>query len=285
MTGMFATALAMVFTQSGASPVLVLSQPRVKDYALLLKGFASTHRGVSDEIDIDEPAAIDAASGRSPDLVVALGPKAFEIAKSRWSSAAVIAAAITTTSATGRPLLAVIPVEPHAADALSTLASLAPGAKKVAAFYPATNPTLLGDAKEAAQASHVSVAFNAVSDPSGFQEQFKNGIAGREAAWILPDNRLANVEMFDFLAQTCLQAKIPLIGFNEGMTAAGALASVSVDYKEVGREAARLAIDMGKSKSPGASFRFAAGRITVNEKTMNALGLSGSMPPRAQILK
>jgi ABC-type uncharacterized transport system substrate-binding protein len=284
-----AMVVAFVLGQSGGdAPLLVLCQPGVKDYAQVLKGFGLTHKGISDEVDVDNPAAIDAAASRSPEIVVALGSKAFEVTKSRWAGVPVVAAAISATSAAGRTSVTAVPTETRAADALTLLAALAPGLKKVAAFYPASNTPLLADARQAAQASGLNVTFNAVADVGSFQGQFKSEIVGNEAAWVLPDNRLVSGELFEFMAQTCLEAKVALIGFNDGMTAAGALGSVAVDYKEVGKEAARLTMDVAaapKSQRGTQPFRFAVGRVTVSQKTMSALGIRGSPPPRATVLK
>ncbi len=288
MSDAIAMALALSLAQTpGEVPVLVLSQQRVPVYAQVLKGFALAYRGVSDEIDVDDQPALSAAFGRSPELVVALGSKAFDVAKSHWADTAVLAAAVPVANASARSQVVAVPTETRASDALAVLSALVPGAKRVAAFYPATNASLLADAQQAASVAGLDVSFKPVNDPESFRSQFKGALAGHDAAWVLPDNRLATIEMFSFMAQTCQDARIPLIGFNDGMTAAGALASVSVDYREVGRESAKLAVElvaMPKAQRGGVPSRFASGKVTVNEKTMAALAVKGKPPARAQLV-
>ena len=62
-------------------------------------------------------------------------------------------------------------------------------------------------------------------------------LQGQQALWLLPDARLARPEVAKYLVATCLERKLPLIGFLAGMAQVGALVAVAADFDAIGREA------------------------------------------------
>lgn len=274
--------------QAASTPVLVLSQPRVTAYAQVLAGFARAHRGVSEEVDVDDPAAASTLSAQSVEIVVAMGSKAFDLAKSNSGGATIVAAAVLGTVTGGRPDITAVPMETRAFDALSLLSALAPNVRRVVAFYPPGNEALLADAQAAVKAANLAVDFKLVGEVGSFQAQFDGALPGHDAVWVLPDARLARPELFELMATMCLDRKLPLIGFQEGMAAAGALGAVSVDYLAVGREAAQFALELSqrpKAERAAVPFRFAPGKAAVNGATLQALGLGGRPPAGAKVLR
>jgi putative ABC transport system substrate-binding protein len=83
--------------------------------------------------------------------------------------------------------------------------------------------------------------------------------------------------MFNYLLVTTLERKIALFGFLDSFTQAGALASISPDYAEIGRRAGRLAQDIFSkpeaARLPVPAPQAGPGALTVNLKTARQLGL------------
>ena len=87
-------------------------------------------------------------------------------------------------------------------------------------------------------------------------------------------------ESFKFIMLTALGAKVPVVGFSEGMSKAGAVVSVEAEYGEMGTKAAKVAqkIIAGLPGSPEAPD----GAIYVNAKSAGLIGLTVPAELRAQ---
>jgi ABC-type uncharacterized transport system substrate-binding protein len=284
---LLAAAAALLAAASARSEVVLLTQPAVPQYAQAVEGFHRVSPATL-TVDIADEAAVAGALARAPEVVVAVGSKAFEIARARAPQSAVIAAGVLSPDVSGRTDLTAVPMETRAADALEALHALAPDAKSVLALHPPGASQAVAEAQAAAKRSGLDVEFRALADLDGFQGAFRALLRGRDAVWLLPDSRLARPDVVKFMVGACLESRVALVGFLEGMTRAGALASVTADFPSIGRESARLAAELAarpREQRSGVPFRFVAGRISVNDRTREALALSGKPPQRAEVLR
>ena len=188
---------------------------------------------------------------RDSDVIVAIGSKAFELAKAQPGSAAIVATAVLSPQPGGSHPITAVPMESRAADALDALRALAPEARKVLALHPPGDSPMLAEARAAARARGLTVEFRALADLSGLEQSMRELLQGQQALWLLPNPRLARPEVAKFLVATCLERKLPLIGFLAGMAQVGALVAVAADFEAIGREAAKLASDMA-ARAPSA---------------------------------
>ena len=98
-----------------------------------------------------------------------------------------------------------------------------------------------------------------------------------------PDTTVVSAETFKFIAQTSLETKVPLVGFSEGMSKAGAVLSIEGSYDEMGKKAAQAAKRM---LAGAAGVREAPeGSVFVNGKSAQLLGLAISPALRARASK
>lgn len=76
-------------------------------------------------------------------------------------------------------------------------------------------------------------------------------------------------------AKAALEAKKPWYASSEDLAAAGAAASVNIDYTDAGNKAADMAVQLvsGKNVQELAVYSYPGGRVSVNQGTMDALGL------------
>jgi putative ABC transport system substrate-binding protein len=96
-----------------------------------------------------------------------------------------------------------------------------------------------------------------------------------DALWLLPDSTVVTKKSFGFIKSTTIENRIPLLCTSDVFVKAGALAAVSSDHKDVGRQAAELARKILELPVPGSlgivyPDHF---KLTVNTDTVEKLGL------------
>ena len=93
--------------------------------------------------------------------------------------------------------------------------------------------------------------------------------------WLPTDNVLASA--IPALAKVANPSKIPVIAGERGMTEAGCLGSISVDYYEIGRMTGQMGADIldGKKKPAEMPVQHVAnGTPVFNMKTAAAIGIT-----------
>jgi ABC-type uncharacterized transport system substrate-binding protein len=266
--------------------VLVLTQPEVPQYAQVVQSVLRTLPGAA-VVDVGDGKALDPALVREMDVAVAVGSKAFELAKARLPQTPIVAAAVLAPDAGGRADVTAVPLEPRGEDALSALSTVAPGARRVVVIHPPNAAAALQDARAAAKASGLAVQFRPLPELSNFQTLFRSVMPGNDAIWLLPDARMARPEIVHFMVSSCLEQRVALVGFLEGMTRSGALLSVSADFEAIGKAAAQLAAQIGEKKPRAARlpFVFAPGKVSVNARTRELLGLTSEVPEHYGVIR
>jgi ABC-type uncharacterized transport system substrate-binding protein len=261
-------------TEAQGAELLVLSQPAVGQYTQVATAVREQHPSAT-LVDVADAAAVKAALGRSPAVVVAVGSKAFEIAKAQVKTGVVIAAAVLAPATSGMENVVAIPLEPSADQTVELLVQLGRGSGRVLALYSPSNEPALEDARMAVRRKGLSVDFQPVGDMDAFHRFFRSVVQGYTAVWLLADARLANPELVRFMVATALENKIALVGFMEGMTKAGAYGAISADFAGIGKEVGKVAAElMGKGRDGAkTAFRYVPGKLTVNDKTRQLLGI------------
>jgi ABC-type uncharacterized transport system substrate-binding protein len=274
-----AGALAAGPALAAGAGVLVVSQPAVAQYAEVLAGVREVR--AADVVDVADAAAVADALARGPEVVIAVGSKALEVARARAGSAKVLAAAVLAPG----DGIGGVPLDARAVDAARALRALAPKARTVTVLHPPGASAAVADARAAARAAGLEAAFDEIGDVAGFQAAFLHATEGRDAVWILADPRLARPEIVKFMVTAALERRVALIGFLDGMTRTGALLSVAADFRAIGREAGRLASEVASHPSEARAVRFAPGKLSVNERVREMLGLSGRAPEGAELFR
>ena len=267
-----------------AAGILVLTQPEVAQYALVVQAVRAELPDAQ-VADVGDAAACAAAFQTAPEVAIAVGTKAFDLAKARLPATPIVAAAVLGPDAGGRADVTAVPLEPRGAEGLRALAALAPSVRKVMVIFPPSSAGAVAELKQAAASSGLTVEFRALVELSSFQQLFRSVLAGRDAVWLLPDTRLARPEIVRFMVSTCLEQRVALVGFLEAMTRAGALASVSADFHAIGKVAVRLAAQLREKHAGAVPFEFAAGKVSVNARTREVLRLPGEVPAGYAVIR
>lgn len=270
-------------TSAHAATVLILTQAQVPQYKEVAAAVLQQVPGAK-QVDLADTVAVREALSQAPEFIVAVGTKAFEHARAETNGSLIVAAALLSPDTRGRKEITAVPLAARAQDTFEALRALAPQAKRVLAIHAPDDDAAVADARDAARQQGLDLEFYEFKNFSGFQEQFRTLLAGHDAVWLMPDARIARPELVKFMVGTCLERRVPLLGFVEGMTRAGALASVSADYAVIGRDTGRLVNSLAskpKADRLNTPMHFSAGLLSVNTRTRDALDLKGRMPAGA----
>ena len=161
---------------------------------------------------------------------------------------------------------------------LELLLKLVPDAKAVGTIYNSSeiNSKYQVDIfKKAAEKRGVQVLEATVSNVNDIQQAAASLNGKVQGMWLPTDNVLASA--IPALAKVANPSKIPVIAGERGMTEAGCLGSISVDYYEIGRMTGQMGADIldGKKKPAEMPVQHVAnGTPVFNMKTAAAIGIT-----------
>lgn len=275
---------AALVTVAAAAParaaggVAVLADSRVQQYRDALQGAQSV---LGAQAQVVDPSGSDPAAELTraqPTVIVAVGQKALQVARAALPQTPIIYCMVLGASAPSSKSITGVRLEVAAEEQLAALKQVAPAAHRVGVIYePRVSLAYLDEAQRAAGRVGVSLVSKAVDDPKQVRDAAAQ-LAGKiDALWLLPDPRLATPELIDFLLVYTQDRKLVLWGFLDSLTKAGALASLSPDYAEIGRRAGKLAQEVlarpAERRIPVPAPVDSPGSLTVNLKTARQLGL------------
>jgi putative tryptophan/tyrosine transport system substrate-binding protein len=266
--------------------ITILKSSDLKAYGEAVEGFKATAPGAAIYIEYDLRGDLErgkhlAKKIRASDssLVVAVGLKAALAAKSEIAEIPVLYMMILDplkhglTAANMTGVLPVIPTDRQ----FKIIRRLFPTMRRIGVLY---DPTKTASQLHAAEPHAAGYDFQL----QGFPVENKKEIAQQlrmlgnssEALWLIPDSTVLTDESIRFLLESALAKQIPVIGFSSEFTRLGALASLSVRYSEVGREAGSLAkrILNGDKQLPSKPVSVQRVSISVNQKTARYLGIA-----------
>ena len=264
---------AVVLPGLAAAQPVILLEPKVGPYRVAAQAAKA---------QLKEPREVDASSAdvatqlQGATVIVAIGQKAFELARDGNQNTPVVACmllgadrSLYSGKVTG------VPLETDPAQVLRHIRALLPDAKRVGVVYhPGNSRMLMDEAQKAGRAQGVSLVLKEVKSPGEVRGAVSSLAGGIDVLWLPPDPRLYTREMFNSLLQLSAEQKIPLIGFLEGFTQAGALASVSPDFTQMGTRAGALAAEVLAGRGEVPPPVYTPGTLSVNLKTARALDLS-----------
>lgn len=147
-------------------------------------------------------------------------------------------------------------------------------------FDPDKTGHRLKQARRPANALGIQIISRAIRTEKDVPEATRSLLPEIQALWLLPDSTVLNEDSLRFLLHATLEANVPVIGFSAELVRSGALFSLSVDYKDLGVQAAQISKDIltGRLSLPHQTIPPSQIRMTVNLKTAKYLGIA--LPPR-----
>ncbi len=135
---------------------------------------------------------------------------------------------------------------------------------------------------------NVKLVEGTVSSVNDVQQVAQSLVGKVDAIYVPTDNIIASA--MPVLAKITTPAKVPVITGEEGMARGGGLATVGLDYYELGKIAGNMGADIleGKSKPEDMPIRFQKQfKVKINEDTLKELGLTvpESIKDKAEMMK
>jgi putative ABC transport system substrate-binding protein len=260
-----------------AGGVVAITDGRVAQYK---EALTAAQGVISDATVVDLAAGDPSAKLKElqPGVILAVGQRALQAARALAPETPVVHCMVLGAAAAGSRNVTGVRLEVSPAELLASLKSILPAARRVGVIY---DPRTLGwyhdEADKAARALGLSLVAKAVTDARDVRGA-ADAITGQiDVLWLWPDPRLINSEMFSVLLLSTIDRHVALVGFLDSFTEKGALASVSPDYREAGKRAAKLAQEL-VARAPAARLPVPApllgpGELTVNLKAARQLGV------------
>ncbi|MBN2420378.1 MAG: ABC transporter substrate-binding protein [Deltaproteobacteria bacterium] len=159
---------------------------------------------------------------------------------------------------------------------LETYMAAIPGLNNIGLIYnPGNTGDLVEKSQQAAEKMGVQLILRKAAKASDVPSIIKDMTGKISAFWMLPDITLMTPESIEFLLITSMEKNIPILTFSPKYVEIGALASISVDPGDMGRQAGELAqkIITGGIKVDQKTIPARKGVFTVNKKVAENLGI------------
>ncbi|MFO7296261.1 MAG: ABC transporter substrate-binding protein, partial [Clostridia bacterium] len=163
------------------------------------------------------------------------------------------------------------------AEQIKLIKDLVPNAKKVGILYNAgeINSKIQVDIAKQAAAEYGLTIVEATVSNSNEVSQATQSLMGRvDAIYVPTDNTI--VSSIGAVIKVANDHKIPVIGSERGQVEAGAVATKGIDYKELGKQTGRIAVEIIKGKKPQDIPIEGAKTVTliINQKAAETIGLT-----------
>ena len=237
-----------------------------------LGGSTSNSRGIIDRIMASPPR-----------LIVAIGPLAAQVAKAEVRGVPVVFAMVRNPRKSGLEgdNIAGISLDVPIEAQLAMYKLLLPTLRVIGVIYdPEKTGALVKEAGEVAERFGLRFLATPVASQTEVPAALRGLLGKVDALWMLPDDTVITPESLTFFLLTAFKQNLPVLTISDAFVEAGALAALSADYTDVGRQACQLSreIESGQRRPAQAGIVPPAKvNMTINLQTARQLGLL--LPP------
>lgn len=223
-------------------------------------------------------------AGEKPDVIVAISTPSAQAIVSAASNIPVIFTAVTDP--VGAKLVtnqekpggwvtgvsALVPIGKH----LDLIAKITPQAKRIGAIYnagEANSVTLIDLLKQEATTRGMTIVEATVAGSSEVATAARSLVSRSDAIYIPTDNTVASA--LESVIQIGINNKLPVYAADNDSVAKGAIASLSFNYYDVGRQTAQIVMRVFKGEKPGEIAVESPTKLElhVNPKSAQAMGV------------
>jgi len=217
--------------------------------------------------------------GEQPDLWVAVGPQAmkevWDISDSARKMYMMVLHPRKVVDAPDPPCG--VPLNLPFSFQLRVFQQAFPQAKSIGILYdPGFNQGWVLEAREAAAARGLTVRELRVRTKKEIPSVLKDSWDRLDVLWLIPDRTVISETIIRYLSKESLLHGTALVGYNQFFLESGAAMAFVIDYKELGRSAARLAGTLVREDFCWSSMPPA--RLKLNTRALEHLGWRTSQP-------
>ena len=239
--------------------IAVIKSQDLPIYQQAYDGFKKVFSGKAREYDlkgnIDESdEVVITIKENPPDIILAIGLLAARVAKENFPQTPVIFCMVydpLRLSLSGDNISG-ISLETPPSDTFQRIRDFFPQAKRVGVLFdPKKTGKMVNQAIGTAQKFGFSLVPEEVNSAKHLPDALRTLQNKIDLLWMIPDSTVVTAESGDFIFMTALQSNIPVISFSEDMVRKGAIIAIAPDYRAVGEQAGRMAIEVLKGKKAG----------------------------------
>jgi len=283
LCSLFGAALALWPGHALGDGIVVVKSQSSAPINLALEGFRGACRAAGPEFDMRakmdrKQELLDTIRQAKPDIVVALGPQAADAARDA-TGVPMLFVMVLNPNKRGLegPNIAGIPLNIPVFMQFTNYTNVVHNLRKLGVIYDETKTgDLINEAKVEAGKIGIELVAIPVSSQKAVAEALKTLVAQKiDALWLVSDETVVTPTSFSFLQKETSRSKVPLLAASEIFVSQGALASVSVDYKDIGRQAGEIVNQILKDRQQLAQLKTIAPaklNLAVNLETAQLLG-------------
>lgn len=202
---------------------------------------------LSEMTEITRPALLEGLSAEHFNFIIAIGPEAARYLNDSPEGAGLPAVfhtmMLNPESILGRETCGVflnIPVSLQ----VEQISTYLPYVKRIGILHdPLLNREYVEAAEDYASVRGIRIVPLAVSSKRGIQAVLNRSWNSVDAVWLIPDRTVISESIIKYIIKDAFFHAIPVIGYNLFFSRSGALLSFVFDYRELGRQTAKLALD------------------------------------------
>ena len=228
----------------------------------------------------EETRIADEVVKQQPRLIITVGTEATTLMKASTNTIPIVFSMVVRaeTLVKDHPSVIGASMEVPAREQLRVLQTLLPSLKRVGVIYnPALHhPDAMIRHQEAAHDLGIELVVEPVDTVVDVPPRLKTLLPTIDAFWLIPDETVLAPQMVQHILLETLRARLPVLAPSWAFVEQGALVAVGCDYRDVGRQAGELAVNvlLGRPQLPTGVVEARTTRVYVNLRTAKTLGIS-----------
>lgn len=280
--------LLWTLTQARAEGIAVIKSQDIEPFNQALAGFVSACPDQITQYDLrgskkGEMGVIQRVTAARPRLIVAIGALAAQVAREGVRDIPVVFIMVPNPHKYGLKgeNIAGISLDIPVRTQFALYKSIKPALKTIGVIYdPEKTGAMVKEASGVAERLGLRLLASPVSSQKAVPAALRALLGKIDALWMVPDDTVVTPESFRFLLLAAFENNLPFMTVSEIFVEAGALASLSPDYADVGRQGCQVVKEIESGRRHLAEIDIlppAKVNLAINLKTASKIGLS--LPP------
>jgi ABC-type uncharacterized transport system substrate-binding protein len=228
----------------------VISSSGAEPYKLATAGFKKTFEKLTNAVffdymmdDQDQDSLGAEITKRHPGLILAVGSKAFDFAKTKFLNNNIIYCMVLRNEDVNAPNIAGVDLYIPEEYRLLEIKKILPSVNSLGIIYSESSVRQFEDIQETCAANDIKLVGVKIDGEGSFSKALDNIKDVIDSFIMVADSTVFSPATIQYLLEESMDKKFPVIGLSSYYTKAGALISFECDYDDVGVVAAKTAME------------------------------------------